>query len=99
MVSLRSVVTQKLLGYFFMNPERSHYVNELSRILELDKRNLVKKLIELEAEGVLLSSSRGNLKFYSLNKKFRFFKEYRNIVLATVGLEKRLGAYSKRTWG
>jgi predicted nucleotidyltransferase len=91
MISLRSKVSQKLLGYFFLNPERNHYVNELSQILELDKRNLVKKLKELESEGLLSGTSRGNLKFYSLNKKFRLFKEYRNIVLATVGLEKRLG--------
>jgi len=91
MISLRSAVSMKLLGYFFMNPERSHYVNELARILELDKRNLVKKLKELEAEGILNSSFQGNLKFYSLNRKFRFYKEYRNIVLATAGLENRLG--------
>jgi predicted transcriptional regulator with HTH domain len=47
MISLRSEITKKLLNYFFLNPKESLYVNELSRNLALDKRNLVKKIKEL----------------------------------------------------
>lgn len=90
MISLRSAVTQKVLNYFFINPDASIYVNELSRRLALYKRNLVKKLKELENEGVLESQARGNLKFYSINRDYPFYKEYKNIVLKTVGLENRL---------
>ncbi len=90
MISLRSDITKNILNYFFVNPEDGLYVNELSRRLNLDKRNLVKKLKELEAEGLLKSEIRGNLKIYSANKKFPFYKEYKKIVLATVGLEDRL---------
>ena len=90
MISLRSDITKKILNYFFINPEDGLYVNELSRRLNLDKRNLVKKLRELETEGLLKSEIRGNLKIYSTNKKFPFYKEYKKIVLATVGLEDRL---------
>lgn len=90
MISLRSDITKKILKYFFINPEDGLYVNELSRRLNLDKRNLVKKLRELETEGLLKSEIRGNLKIYSANKKFPFYKEYKKIVLATVGLEDRL---------
>lgn len=90
MISLRSDITKKILNYFFINPEDGLYVNELSRRLNLDKRNLVKKLKDLEAEGLLKSEIRGNLKIYSANKKFPFYKEYKKIVLATVGLEDRL---------
>jgi len=53
MISLRSEITRKLLNYFFLNPEASLYVNELARKLGLDKRNLVKKMKELEKEGLL----------------------------------------------
>jgi predicted nucleotidyltransferase len=90
MISLRSEITRKVLNYFFVNPGAGLYVNELSRMLNLDKRNLVKKLKILEAGGVLISQIRGNLKIYSINKKFPLYKEYKKIILTTVGLEHRI---------
>lgn len=90
MISLKSIVTRKLLNHFFINPEGSLYVNELSRLLGLDKRNLVKKLIELEREGILKSGQRGNLKLYSINREYPLYDEYQKIVLKTVGFEKVL---------
>ncbi len=90
MISLRSKLTRKLLNYFFINPQESIYVNEISRKLHVDKRNLVKKLRELEEEGILQSQSQGNLKLYSIDKRYPLYKEYEKIVLKTVGLEYRL---------
>jgi len=87
MISLKSEITRKLLNYFFLNPKESLYVNELSRNLALDKRNLVKKIKELETEGILKSQSRGNLKFYSVNRNYPLYNEYRKIVLKTIGFE------------
>jgi len=90
MVSFRSVVTKKLLSYFFINPGESLYANELSRKLRLDKRNLVKKIKELEAEGILKSQTQGNLKLYSINRKYPLYEEYRKIIIKTEGVEPRL---------
>ncbi|KAF0134817.1 MAG: hypothetical protein FD145_385 [Candidatus Saganbacteria bacterium] len=90
MFSLKSEVAQKVLNYFFLNPHESLYINELSRKLSLDKRNLIKKLRELEKEGLLISQPRGNLKLYSINNRFPLYKEYRNIVLKTLGFEEKL---------
>jgi len=90
MISLKSEITQKVLNYFFLNPQESLYVNELARKLSLDKRNLVKKIRELENEGILVSQQRGNLKLYSLNKRFPLLEEYKNIISKTVGFEKKL---------
>ncbi len=68
MISLKSEITKKILNYFFINPQESLYVNELSRNLDLDKRNLVKKLKELEKEGILKSQINVNLiKYLSSN--------------------------------
>ena len=92
MISLKSSITKKILNYFFINPHESLYVNELSRKLALDKRNLVKKMRELESEGILAHQIRGNLKLYHINMKHPFYKEYRKIILSTVGLEGRLKA-------
>jgi predicted nucleotidyltransferase/biotin operon repressor len=90
MISLKSEITQRVLNFFFLNPQESLYVNELARKLSLDKRNLVKKIRELEDEGILVSQQRGNLKLCSLNKRFPLLKEYKNIILKTVGFEKKL---------
>ncbi len=90
MISLRSKITQRILNYFFINPQESLYVNELSRKLSLDKRNLVKKIKELESEGILESNTRGNLRLYSINRKYPLYKEYERIVLKAVGFEDRL---------
>ena len=90
MISLKSEVTKKVLNYFFLNPQDSLYVNELSRKLMLDKRNLVKKAKELEREGILESKTRGNLKLYSINKDYPLYNEYRKIVIKTIGFEENL---------
>lgn len=90
MISLRSEIAKKILNYFFINPRENLYVNEILRKLSLDKRNLVKKLRELEKEGILKSQTRGNLRLYSINKSYPLYKEYEKIVLKTVGLEDRL---------
>src|SRR3989304_8201383 len=87
MISLKSKVTRKLLHYFFINPDNSIYVNELSRKLQLDKRNLVKKLKELEKEGILANERRANLKLYLINKKYPLYNEYKKIIAKTTGLE------------
>jgi DNA-binding transcriptional ArsR family regulator len=90
MISLASKVTQKILNYFFLNPEESLYVNELSRRLSLDKRNLVRKLRQLEQFGILKSEKKGNLRLYSINQKFPLYKEYKKIVFKTIGVEEKL---------
>ena len=90
MLSMRSKITKELLNYFFLNPEDKLYVNEISRKLDLEKRNLVKKLKELEKEGIFVSESRGNQKIYFINRSYPLFNEYRQIVFKTIGIENKL---------
>ena len=99
MISLRSKVTRKILGYFFFNPHETLFVNELSRKLDLDKRNLVKKLQELEHIGILKSERKGNLKLYGVNTDFSLYQEYRKIVLKTIGVEEKLRQIMRHTPG
>lgn len=99
MISLKSELTLKLLDYFFMSPHEGLYMNELVRKLDLDKRNLAKKLKELEKEGILKTQKQGNLKLYSLDKKYPLYKEYRTIILKTVGFEAKLKTIIKKVEG
>jgi predicted nucleotidyltransferase len=86
MFSLGSQITIKLLGYFFVNPEKRHYVNELADLLSLDPGNLSRKLKELEAEGILASVAQGNQKYYFLNKKYPLLNEVRKMFEAKYGV-------------
>jgi predicted nucleotidyltransferase len=87
MLNLRSQITRAVLGYLFLQEETEMYVNELSRRLSLESGNLTRKLIQLEKEGILKSRWQGSQKYYSLNTGFPLFKEYKSIVLKTVGFE------------
>lgn len=90
MISLRSEITKKILRYFYLHDKEDLYVNEIVRKLDVDKRNLVKKLHDLEGEGILKSKTLGNLRLYAINRAYPLYKEYEKIVQKTVGLEKEI---------
>jgi predicted nucleotidyltransferase len=99
MISLRSQVTRKIVNLFFLNPHETLYINELSRRLALDKRNLVKKLHELDQIGILKNEKKGNLRLYGVNPEFPLYQEYRKIVLKTIGVEEKLRQIVRGTSG
>ncbi len=90
MIKLSSKTTKKLLSYFFLHEDESLYFNEVVRRLDEDRRNLSKKMKEFEAMGILSVESKGNLKIYSMNKKFPLYEEYKKIVLSTAGIENEI---------
>lgn len=90
MLALKSKITRAILNYFFMNPKASMYVNELQRKFNLDKRNLVKKLKDLEKESILHSRTQGNQRIYFLNMRYPLYNEYKKIVLKSIGIESKL---------
>ncbi len=86
MISLRSKIAVKVLGYFFLNPESQNYINELAKILSLDPGNLARKLDELENIGIISSRRQGNQRYYFLNKKYPLLREVKKIFDAKFGL-------------
>ena len=99
MISMKSKITKVLLNYFFLNPGESLFVNEISRKLDLDKRNLVKKLKELKEEGIMVSETSGNQRIYSINRLYPLYEEYRKIVFKTIGIESKLKRMLKQVTG
>ena len=90
MISLRSDITQKVLGYFMLHETANLYINEMARRLSVDDGNLTRKLKELEQEGIFKSELKGKERYYSLNRSFPLLKEYKKIILKTVGFEHTL---------
>lgn len=99
MIHVKSSAAKKILGYFFLHENESLFVNEMARLFKEDKRNLVRKLNEFETLGLFKIESRGNLKLYSLNKKFPLYKEYKNLVFKTLGIEVELRNILKQIAG
>ncbi|MBU4332174.1 winged helix-turn-helix domain-containing protein, partial [Patescibacteria group bacterium] len=89
-LNTKSKLTKKLLGYFFLNPDARLYVNEIARKLSLDRGNLIKKLREIEKEGIFNSEFQGNQRYYFLNKKYLLYKEIQKLFLKTQGIEREL---------
>ncbi|MBZ1345471.1 MAG: nucleotidyltransferase domain-containing protein [Candidatus Nealsonbacteria bacterium] len=90
MILLRSKITKKVLNLLFLNEKESFYVNELAKLLKEDPSNVYKKLLELKKEGVLSDEFRGKERYFFLNRKYPFLKEYKKIILKGFGFEKIL---------
>lgn len=99
MFNIKSKITIKVLGYFFLNEKAKKYQSELSRILEVDLGNLDKKLKELEKEGILLSESSGKERYYFLNKDYPLLKEIKKIFDFKYGLKTKLYEILKNIQG
>lgn len=94
MISMRSQITLKLLGYFFVNPGQKKYVNELARDLQIDLGNLFRKLKELENEGILSSEVKGRERYYFLNNNYPL-DEFKKIYNRSYGLDKLIASTFK----
>ena len=73
--------------YSFSHPDGSYYIRELSSVIDEDPGNLSRELKKLEVEGLFLSSRRGRIKLYTLNRTYPLFKELKKIVFKTEGVE------------
>ena len=78
---------KKLLAYSFTHPDEEYYVRELAGIIDVDVGNLSRELRKFKKEGLYKSSLRGSLKIYALNKNYPLFKEVKDIIFKTVGVE------------
>jgi predicted nucleotidyltransferase len=90
MLNIGSKIVEKVLGYYFINLEARHYINELARLLSLDAGNLDRKLKELENEGIFASEKQGNLKYFFINKRYPLLEEIKKLYNLKYGIEKKL---------
>lgn len=99
MISLRSKIIQKILNLIFLNERERFYINELARLLKEDPANTYKKLVELKREGILSDEFQGKERYFFLNSKYPFLKEYKKIILKGFGFEKILKEKLKKIKG
>lgn len=95
----KSKLRQKLLSYFYTNPSSHLYVREIATILNEDAGNISKELNKLEKAGIFISSTRGNQKYFSINKKSPLYNEFKSIIFKTIGVEGALRRIINETKG
>lgn len=79
-----------LLNLFFINPERSFYMQEIGRILGKKPGTFQRAINNMVSEGVLISEYKANARFFQANKKYPIYKELKSIVFKTVGVQGRI---------
>ena len=75
-----SKTRKALFRLYFTNPESNYYLRELERLLGIPVSMIQKELLRLEKDGVFVSSKKGNLTYFSLNRSYPLFDELKSIV-------------------
>jgi len=75
-----------LLSKLLMNADRSWYIRELARELEIPYSMLYKEVKNLVSLGVINEEKRGKVTLVSVNKSLPFFAELKSLMVKTVGL-------------
>lgn len=83
----KSKIRQDLLTLYFTNPSKRYYLRELERILNYSAGNIRRELLKFQKDNLFNTKPIGNMLYYSLNTKHPLFKELKNIVFKTVGVE------------
>ena len=96
---LTSKLRRKLLTYSFTHPDETYYVRELAHLINEDPGNLSRELKKLEADGLFTSVTKGRVKFFSLNRKYPLFKELKEIIFKTEGVQGSLKELVQRYEG
>ena len=69
----------KLLHLFFNNMERSFFVREITRIVDEQINSVRRELANMKEIGIISSSEKSNKLYYSVNKKFAYYKQFNEI--------------------
>lgn len=84
MINFNNKKIQTILAFFFLNPEKSLYLKELSNQLNLDNGNLSRYLSSLVNEGVLIVKEEGRQKYFSLNNSYPVLSELKKMMALDV---------------
>ncbi|MFA6171179.1 MAG: nucleotidyltransferase domain-containing protein [Patescibacteria group bacterium] len=87
---LKSKLKAKLYAYYFDHPGAELYLRELARLLKEDASNLARELNKLEKKGTFASEFKGKQKYFKLNKNYPLYRELKNIIAKSVGIESAL---------
>jgi len=68
-----------ILSNFYLQDSKSFFVRELARICDAQVNSIRRELENLEISGVLKSFQEKNKKYFTINKDFCFYDEFKSI--------------------
>lgn len=77
---------QKLLAVLFGQPDKSFYLNELVRLIDMGRGAVSRELSKLTDAGLLVMQKQGNQNHYQANKESPILDELVSIVRKTFGV-------------
>lgn len=86
----KSKVRKEIFRIFFANPDKAYYLRELERILGVPVSMIQRELRNLERGGLFRRHKQGNLLYYSIDKNYPLFDEYRSIISKTIGVRRQM---------
>ena len=87
---ISSGTKRKILTQFLSHPDDKYYVRQLAAVLGISVGTIHRELVRLQASGILDSDNVGNLRFFRVNKASPVFKELKQIIFKTEGVQGRL---------
>ncbi len=76
-----------LLRLFFTHPGRAYYIQEIGRILKKKPGVFQRDLNNLAKEGILESFYKVNARYFKINKEYPLYKQLKEIISKTIGIE------------
>lgn len=96
---ISSKTKRAILKQFLSHIDEKYYVRQLAAILGLSVGTLHRELVKLEKSGILTSQNIGNLRFFQVNKNNPLFKELKQIIFKTEGVQGRAAGELKKVSG
>ena len=79
-----------LLSKLMMNPDKSFYIRELSKQLNIPYGMLYKEEKNLVSLGIINEEKKGKITLVTVNKNLPYLAELKNLMIKTVGLSNLL---------
>ena len=88
----------KLLELFFANPTKTHYVREITRVIDEQINSVRRELLNLESIGVIKNDTYDNKVYYSANNKHPFAKPLNEIFTRKISVQGKDKDIRASTW-
>lgn len=82
---ITSKIRVKILTLFFLHTSENFYTRQIQRLIDEDYKNVQKELKHLTKFELLNANAKGNMVFYSINKKNTIYNDLKNIIYKTNG--------------
>jgi len=79
-----------MVELFFSDSNEMYYVREITRKTKEEINAVRRELERMLAAGMLKSEQRGNRLYYSLNDRYAYYQELRQMVAKSTGLGKKI---------